>query len=149
MLSTSIEGDAGQVGSQPHLALGEGLGVGVDLPERIDVVAAAEEAVADPKVHLRPDGQRRRDQLVQRGFDRTLGGVFDGNDPPPLFPPFYLVEHLRDRRRGYGGDPPAEMGQGGLVAERGFRSQEGDGGRRLEESGGGEDLPENPPEGRL
>ena len=49
----------------------------------------------------------------------------------------------------HGGDPPAEVGQGRLVAEGGLRSQEGDGGRRLEGAGGGEDLPEDPPEGRL
>ena len=103
----------------------------------------------DPEVHLRPDRERRRDQAVQRRLDRTLGGVFDGNDPPLPFPPFHLVEDLRDRGRGHGGDPPAEVGEGRLVAEGGLRSQEGHGGRRLEKAGGGEDLPEDPPEGRL
>ena len=103
--------------SQPYLALGKGLGVGVDLSDRIRVVAARNEAVPYPEVYLRPDGQRRRDQAVQRRFDRTLGGVFDGDDPPLLLSPFHLVEDLRDRDGRYRGDPPAEVGQGRLVVK--------------------------------
>ncbi len=86
---------------------------------------------------------------IQRCLHRSFGGILDGNDPPEGLPLLHRGEDLGDGDLRGDADAPAEMGQCGLVAEGGLRPQEGDGHRLLKRTGGGDDLPEDLPQGAL
>ena len=103
----------------------------------------------DAEEEFPPDHKRGGDQPVQRGLHRPFGGIFDRNDPPEAIALLHRGKDLGDGRLRGDADALAEMGQGGLVAEGGLRSQEGYGQRRLERTGGGDDLPEDLPKGAL
>ena len=138
-------GQGGVVGVQPVPALRQGLLVGADLLQRIDVRSAlGQERVVDRQFDFRADAQSGGDEAVQGVLHHALGAVLHRHDAVVGGAGFHLAEDVAHRRQRPHPREVAELLDRGGFGVGAGGAEIGDGEGLLQRQAAGDDLAEQP-----
>ena len=144
-LGVAVHGDAlhqGQVTVQPAPALGQGLLMGIEHPDRRQFRFAAHQVVVDAQANLAGDAQGRAHEHVQGVIDHPLGGVLHRHHPVMAGAGLDLAEDVVDGRHRHGIGGVTEVLDRRRLSEGPRRAEEGHRQGLFQGQAGGHDLAE-------